>query len=85
LGPEGPGHAFYDKLQELLDESGVREWAEVDLIPDDRIHKKEHVTPRRYLAIRFRPPQGDLLGQGEGVSHFCIVANRADPEGGLRP
>jgi len=67
---------------ERMDEDGVREWAEVDFVPDDRIYKKGHVTLRRYLAIRFRPRQGDLLGSSDGVKHFCIVTNRSDPKGG---
>ena len=38
--------------------------------------------PRRYLAVRIRSIQGDLLGDSEDVRYFCIVTNRADPEGG---
>jgi len=65
---------------ERLEGDCVREWAEVNYVPDDGIHKKNRVTPRRYLAIRARPAQGDLLG--DGVRHFCVVTNRSDPEGG---
>jgi Transposase DDE domain group 1 len=60
----------------------LREWAEVNFVPDDRIYKKDRVTPRRYLAIRIRPAQGDLLGSGDDVRHFAIVTNRSDPQGG---
>ena len=65
-----------------VEEGGIREWAEVHYVPDDRVYKKDHVTPRRYLAIRVRPAQADLLGSDEGVRHFCIVTNRSDPTGG---
>ena len=65
-----------------VDAGRVREWAEVNYLPDDGVYKKDHVTPRRYLAIRVRPAQGDLLGSEEGVRHFCIVTNRSDPKGG---
>jgi hypothetical protein len=60
----------------------IREWAEVNYVPDDGVFRKDAVSPRRYLAIRLRPKQGDLLGDGSPVRHFCIVTNRSDPEGG---
>jgi hypothetical protein len=65
------------------DESdAIREWAEVNYLPSDDICKKDAVSPRRYLAIRIRPRQGELLRDGNRVRHFCIVTNRSDPEGG---
>ena len=60
----------------------IREWAEVKYLPSDGVWKKDAVSPRRYLAIRVRPRQGELLGDGNRVRHFCIVTNRSDPEGG---
>jgi hypothetical protein len=60
----------------------IREWAEVNYLPSDGIWKKDAVSPRRYLAIRVRPRQGELLRDGNRVRHFCIVTNRSDPEGG---
>ena len=68
----------------------IREWAEVNYLPSDGIWylpsdgiwKKDAVSPRRYLAIRVRPRQGELLGDGNRIRHFCIVTNRSDPEGG---
>lgn len=60
----------------------IREWAEVNYVPDDGIYKKDFLTPRRYLAIRVRPRQGELLGDGTAVRHFAIVTNRSDPEDG---
>lgn len=60
----------------------IREWAEVNYVPDDGIFRKDFSTPRRYLAIRIRPRQADLLGDGTGIKHFAIVTNRSDPEGG---
>ena len=60
----------------------IREWAEVNYLPDDGLYQKDAVSPRRYLAIRIRPKQGELLGDGSTVRHFCIVTNRSDPEGG---
>src|SRR6202035_2200219 len=60
----------------------IREWAEVNYLPSDGIWKKDAVSPRRYLAIRIRPRQGELLRDGNRLRHFCIVTNRSDPEGG---
>lgn len=60
----------------------VREWAEVNYLPDDHIYRKDAVSPRRYLAIRIRPRQGELLRCGTSVRHFAIVTNRDDPPGG---
>lgn len=66
------------------DGEAVREWAEVNYVPDDGVFKKDFATPRRYLAIRIRPLQGDLIeeGGGPGARHFAIVTNRSDPPGG---
>lgn len=60
----------------------VREWAEVNYVPSDGNWSKDAATPRRYLAIRIRPRQGDLLGDGGRVRHFCVVTNRSDPDKG---
>src|SRR5580692_10958122 len=57
----------------------IREWAEVNYLPSDGIWKKDAVSPRRYLAIRIRPRQGELLRDGNRLRHFCIVTNRSDP------
>ena len=39
----------------------IREWAEVNYVPTDGNWSKEFATPRRYLAIRIKPKQGELL------------------------
>lgn len=64
------------------EDDAIRDWAEVTYVPDDGIYKKDHVTPRRYLAIRIRPKQGELLRCGAKERHFAIVTNRSDPDGG---
>ena len=60
----------------------IREWAEVNYVPGDRNWSKDAVTPRRYLAIRVRPRQAELLVCGSKVRHFAVVTNRSDPDGG---
>jgi hypothetical protein len=60
----------------------IREWAEVAYVPSDGIHRKGRETPPRYLVIRVRPRQGELLEGGGKVRHFAVVTNRADPPGG---
>ena len=64
------------------DADAIREWAEINYVPADGNWSKEFATPRRYLAIRIKPKQGDLLGDGLSVKHFAIVTNRNDPDGG---
>src|SRR5437899_8218240 len=72
--PEGHGKPDQHETE------AIREWAEVNYRPSDGIWKKDAVSPRRYLAIRIRPRQGELLRDGNRVRHFCIVTNRSDPE-----
>ena len=60
----------------------IREWAEINYVPSDGNWSKEFATPRRYLAIRIKPKQGELLDCGSSVKHFAIVTNRNDPAGG---
>jgi hypothetical protein len=60
----------------------IREWADINYVPSDGNWSKEFATPRRYLAIRIKPKQGELLACGASVRHFAIVTNRNDPEGG---
>ncbi len=60
----------------------IREWAEINYVPSDGNNSKEYATPRRYLAIRIKPRQGEMLGDGTSVKHFAIVTNRNDPDGG---
>jgi Transposase DDE domain group 1 len=60
----------------------IREWAEVNYLPSDGIWRKDAVSPRRYLAIRVRPRQGERLRDGSRGRHFGIVTNRSDPDGG---
>ena len=43
------------------------------LQPSDCVWKKDAVSLQHYLAIRVRPRQGELLGDGNRVRHFCIV------------
>ena len=64
------------------DRHAVREWAEVAYVPSDGVHHKDREMPLRYLVIRVRPRQGELLEDGAAVRHFAVVTNRADPPGG---
>ena len=59
----------------------VREWAEVAYVPTRTSERKDSV-PYRYVAIRVRPPQGILFGDGERVRHFAVVTNDWDTPGG---
>jgi Transposase DDE domain group 1 len=58
----------------------VREWAEVPYIPS-RKQERRDTQPYRYLAIRIRPPQGMLFGDGSAVRHFAVVTNDWERDG----
>lgn len=58
----------------------VREWAEVPYVPS-RASERRDSQPYRYLAIRIRPPQGVLFGDGTKVKHFAVVTNDWDEDG----
>ena len=65
------------------DGEAVRHWAELDYLPDGALEQKEGAVHRlRYIAIRITKKQGALFADGSEVKHFCVVTNRADPEGG---
>lgn len=68
LGPE----AWQPWTQER--DGFVREWAEVPYVPS-RKQERRDTQPYRYLAIRIRPPQGVLFGDGSAVRHFAVVTN----------
>lgn len=72
-----------DAWAELAIESDgfVREWAEVPFVPSRR-YEHHDSRPYRYLAVRIRPPQGTLFGDGERVRHFAVVTNDWDMPGG---
>lgn len=59
----------------------VREWAEVAYVPS-RASERKDSEPYRYVAIRVRPPQGILFGDGARVRHFAVVTNDWDTPGG---
>lgn len=53
-----------------------REWAEVEFIPNWKRNRKKKGTPLRYVAIRVRSCQRDLLVPDEGRwRHFAVVTN----------
>jgi hypothetical protein len=52
----------------------VRDWAEAPYVPSRRSEKRD-LKPNRYLAIRIRPPQGQLFSDGNKVKLFAVVTN----------
>jgi hypothetical protein len=53
---------------------GRKEWAEVEFVPSQPSRKKR-MKPDRYLAIRIRPAQGELFGDGTPYRYFAVVTN----------
>ncbi len=58
----------------------IREWAEVAYVPSKKNEKKDS-EPYRYVAIRVRPRQGELFGDGSSVRYYAVVSNIWDMEG----
>ncbi len=46
-----------------------------------RQYEKRDVQPYRYLAVRIRRQQGELLEDGNKVRHFAVVTNMWDVDG----
>ncbi len=59
---------------------GRKEWAEVEFVPSQPSRKKR-IEPDRYLAIRIRPLQGELFGDGHPYHYFAVVTNMWSWEG----
>jgi hypothetical protein len=59
---------------------GRKEWAEVEFIPTLPSRKKQ-MKPDRYLAIRIRPVQGELFGDGSFYHYYAVVTNMWSWEG----
>jgi hypothetical protein len=55
----------------------TREYAEVTFVPGEHSEHKD-TQPLRYIAIRIRPRQGELLHDGTRVKHFAVVTNIGD-------
>ena len=55
----------------------TRECAEVTFVPNEHSEHKD-TQPLRYIAIRIRPRQGELLNDGTQVKHFAVVTNIRD-------
>ena len=53
---------------------GRKEWAEVEFVPS-KSSRKKGMQPDRYLAIRIRPAQGELFGDGSAYHYFAVVSN----------
>jgi len=68
------------KLSEKGLIEGRKEWAEVEFIPSAPSVKKD-MKPDRYLAIRVRPAQGDLFGDGNAYHYYAVVTNRWELDG----
>jgi hypothetical protein len=74
----------YPSLNDKAAQSEERQWAEVpDFVPDWKRNHKKDGDPFRYIAIRVRSRQRDLLEPDEDRwRHFAVVTNM-DWNGGL--
>jgi len=67
--PEGQWEAYGKH-----DAEAIRECADVVFVPNEHRERKTS-QPLRYLAIRIRQRQGELLNDGSPVKHFAVVSN----------
>lgn len=77
--PEGN----WKPLRKITDQGwviGRKEWAEVEFVPSQPSRKKQ-MNPDRYWAIRIRPAQGELFGDGTPYHYFAVVTNMWDWDG----
>jgi hypothetical protein len=58
----------------------LRQWAEVDFVPGEKIEKK-NIQPLRYVGLRLLKPQGELFADGNDKHYHAIVSNRWEMDG----
>lgn len=56
----------------------VRQWAEVDFVPGEKVEKKD-IEPLRYIGLRLLKPQGELFDDGHDRRHYAVLTNRTEP------
>jgi len=59
----------------------LRQWAEVDFVPGEKVEKK-NIEPLRYVGLRLLKPQGELFDDGHDKRYYAILSNRWDEDGG---
>lgn len=67
----------WKSLRKVTDQgliAGRKQWAEVEFVPGKSSRNKK-MQPDRYLAIRIRPAQGELFGDGSSYHYFAVVTN----------
>lgn len=71
--------AQWTTLQQEADGT-LRQWAEVDFVPGERVEKKS-IEPLRYVGLRLVKPQGELFADGSDRRHHAVLSNRWDLDG----
>lgn len=76
--------APYHSLKDQQSQHEERQWAEVlDFVPDWKRNRRKGGEPFRYIAIRVRSKQTDLLvPEEERWRHFAVVTNMNWKDGG---
>ena len=59
----------------------LRQWAEVDFVPGEKIEKKG-IEALRYVGLRLLKAQGELFADGNDKHYHAILSNRWDQDGG---
>lgn len=64
------------------DDGTLRQWAEVDFVPGDKVEHKDS-KPLRYVGLRLLKPQGVLFKDGSDRHFHAVITNEAIAGGRL--
>jgi len=59
----------------------VRQWADVDFVPGEKVEKKD-LEALRYVGLRLVKPQDELFEDGHDKRYYALLTNRGDEDGG---
>lgn len=59
----------------------LRQWAEVDFVPGEKVEKKG-IEALRYVGLRLVKPQGELFEEGHDKRYYAVLTNRWELDGG---
>jgi hypothetical protein len=59
----------------------LRQWAEVDFVPGEKVEKKG-IEPLRYVGLRLLKPQGELFADGHDRHYHAVISNLREKDGG---
>ena len=55
----------------------LRQWAEVDFVPREKVEKKD-IVPLRYIGLRLLKAQGEIFADGSDRHYHAVLTNRTE-------